>query len=148
MALYSIGDCIIDNNIIHLMDFTFSKIERLCSKKAIDNLFANGKSKTQFPFKLIYKKSEFESPFPVRAMFLVPKKKHKRANKRNDIKRRMREVYRLNKNPFYESLKTQKIDLMFICLSNEELEYRVIEKSMLQLMETLGKQNFNEIIKE
>ena len=57
------------------MAFTFSKIERLCSKKAIDDLFANGKSKTQFPFKLIYKKSEFESPFPIRAMFVVPKKK-------------------------------------------------------------------------
>lgn len=132
----------------HFMDFTFKKIERLCSKKAIDDLFANGKSKTQFPFKLMYKTAEFESPFPVRAMFVVPKKKHKRANKRNDIKRRMREVYRLNKHLLYESLKTQKIDLMFICLSNEELEYAVIEKSMLQLMETFGKHNFTETIKE
>jgi len=114
----------------------------LCSKKAIDDLFANGKSKTQFPFKLIYKVSEFESPYPVRAMFVVPKKKHKRANKRNDIKRRMREVYRLNKHTLYESLKTQKIDLMFICLSNEELEYPIIKKSMLQLMETLGRVEF------
>lgn len=121
------------------MDFTFKKIERLCSKKAIDDLFANGKSKNQFPFKLIYKKSEFESPFPVRVMFVVPKKKHKRANKRNDIKRRMREVYRLHKHTIYEALKEQKIDMMFICLSNEELEYTVIEKSMLQLMETLSK---------
>lgn len=127
---------------VHLMDFTFKKIERLCSKKAIDDLFANGKSKTQFPFKLIYKKSEFESPFPTRVMFVVPKKKHKRANKRNDIKRRMREVYRLHKHNLYESLKTQKIDLMFICLSNEELEYAAIEKSMLQLMEALGKLEF------
>ena len=125
------------------MDFTFSKIERLCSKKAIDDLFANGKSKTQFPFKLIYKQSAFESPFPVRAMFVVPKKKHKRANKRNDIKRRMREVYRLNKHGLYNALKTQKVDLMFVCLTNEELEYTVIEKSMLQLMETIGKIEFN-----
>jgi len=124
------------------MDFTFTKIERLSSTKAIDDLFANGKSKTQFPFKLIYKKAEFESPFPVRVMFVVPKKKHKRANKRNDIKRRMREVYRLHKHTLYEALNTQKIDLMFICLSNEELEYAAIEKSMLQLMETLGKVEF------
>lgn len=125
------------------MDFTFSKIERLCSKKAIDDLFANGKSKSQFPFKLIYKQSAFESPFPVRAMFVVPKKKHKRANKRNSIKRRMREVYRLHKHSLYEALKTQKLDLMFVCLTNEELEYAVIEKNMLQLMETLGKLEFN-----
>ena len=121
------------------MDFTFTKIERLCSKKAIDDLFANGKSKNQFPFKLIYKKSEFESPFPIRVMFVVPKKKHKRANKRNDIKRRMREVYRLNKHTLYEALKTQKLDLMFICLSNEELEYAAIEKSMLALIDNLIK---------
>ena len=124
------------------MSFTFTKIERLCSKKAIDDLFANGKSKTQFPFKLIYKPTEFESPFPVRAMFVVPKKKHKRANKRNIIKRRMREVYRLNKQILYDSLKSQKLDLMFICLSNEELEYPVIEKNMLQLLDALGKQEF------
>ena len=121
------------------MSFTFTKIERLCSKKAIDNLFANGKSKNQFPFKLIYKQAEFESPFPIRAMFVVPKKKHKRANKRNDIKRRMREVYRLNKHTLYETLKEQKLDIMFICLSNEELEYAAIEKSMIQLMGTLSK---------
>jgi ribonuclease P protein component len=130
------------------MNFTFTKIERLCSKKAIDELFAGGKSKNQFPFKLIYKKSEFESPFPVRVMFVVPKKKHKRANKRNDIKRRMREVYRLNKHTLYEAVKDQKLDLMFICLSNEELEYATIEKSMLQLMETLAKQNFTEAINQ
>ncbi len=56
----------------------------------------------------------------------------------------MREVYRLHKNNLYDSLKTQKIDLMFICLSNEELEYATIEKSMLQLMEALSKINFQE----
>lgn len=124
------------------MEFTFTKIERLCSKKAIDELFATGKSKTQFPIKLIYKSVEFESPFPVRAMFVVPKKKHKRANKRNIIKRRMREVYRLNKHTLYESLQTQKLDLMFICLSNEELEYTVIERCMCQLIDALTKQEF------
>lgn len=124
------------------MDFTFTKIERLCSKKAIDELFASGKSKTQFPIKLIYKSVEFESPFPVRAMFVVPKKKHKRANKRNTIKRRMREIYRLHKHLLYSALGENKLDLMFICLSNEELEYAVIEKSMCHLMETLGKMEF------
>ena len=121
------------------MNFTFSKIERLCSKKAIDDLFANGKSKTQFPLKLIYKASVFDSGYPVRAMFVVPKKKHKRANKRNTIKRRMREVYRLNKHNLYESIKDYKLDIMFICLSNEEIEYHVIEKSMLDLIGFLSK---------
>jgi ribonuclease P protein component len=76
-------------------------------------------------------------------MFVVPKKKHKRANKRNTIKRRMREIYRLNKHIIYSNLANQKTDLMFICLSNEELEYDVIEKSMLQLIDTLCKIEFS-----
>lgn len=122
--------------------FTFTKIERLCSKKAIDDLFANGKGKTQFPFKLMYKLSDFESPFPIRAMFVVPKKKHKRANKRNIIKRRMREVYRLHKQSLYDSVKTQKLDVMFICLTPEELSYQDIEKAMLSLMNSLGTIDF------
>lgn len=117
--------------------FSFNKIERLCSKTAIDDLFANGKSKTQFPIKLIYKVSEFESPFPVRAMFVVPKKKHKRANKRNIIKRRMREAYRLNKHNLYKSLLNHKYDIMFLYLSNEENDYRVIESKMLQLLKQI-----------
>lgn len=124
------------------MEFTFTKIERLCSKKAIDELFASGKSKTQFPIKLIYKSVVFESPFPVRAMFVVPKKKHKRANKRNILKRRMREIYRLHKHLLYNVLGENKLDLMFIYLSNESLEYQDIEKCMLQLIDTLSKQEF------
>lgn len=122
--------------------FTFKKIERLCSKTAIDALFKKGKSKTQFPIKAIYLPSEFESPFPIRAMFVVPKKKHKRANKRNTLKRRMREVYRLHKHALYEKLKGQKIDIMFIMLSNEEHDYKEIEKSMRALLEILAKVDF------
>lgn len=118
------------------MSLTFSKIERLCSKKAIDELFSGGKSKTAFPVKLIYKPATFESPFPVRAMFVVPKKKHKRANKRNTIKRRMREVYRLNKTKLYEAL-PQQYDIMFVFLSNEEHDYQAIEKAMCGLMDYL-----------
>ena len=58
----------------HDIDYTFTKSERLCSKKAIDDLFSAGKSNTQFPIKVIYKLSEFESTFPVRVLFVVPKK--------------------------------------------------------------------------
>jgi len=128
--------------------FTFNKIERLCSKKAIDELFATGKSKTQFPIKLIYKTVEFESPFPVRAMFVVPKKKHKRANKRNVLKRRMREVYRLHKHILYSVLQQHKLDIMFIYLSNESMEYLEIEKCMTALINTLSKVVFLEIKKD
>ena len=120
--------------------FTFSKIEKLCGKIAVDELFLKGKSKTHYPFKLIYKTSVFESEFPIRAMFVVPKKKHKRANKRNSIKRRMREVYRLHKHELYQALPDKKLDIMFICLTSDELTYQQIEKSLGDLMNYLKTQ--------
>jgi ribonuclease P protein component len=119
------------------MPLTFKKIERLCSKKAIDALFSSGKSFSAFPIKAIYSINEFESEYPARVMFVVPKKKHKRANKRNTLKRRMREVYRLQKPDFYSKLEGKKIDLMFIYLSNELVEYHEIEKSMIKLMDKI-----------
>jgi hypothetical protein len=57
----------------------------------------------------------------------------------------MREVYRLNKQPFYDSIKTQKLDVMFICLSQEELSYQDIEKAMLSLMNSLSSIDFSNI---
>lgn len=117
--------------------FSFSKIERLCSKKSIDYLFTKGESKTQFPIKLIYTLSEFESPFPVRAMFVVPKKKHKRANQRNILKRRMREIYRLNKHDLYQAVTNSKYDIMFVYLSNEVCDYEAIKVKMIFLLNQL-----------
>jgi ribonuclease P protein component len=121
------------------MDFTFDKTERLCSKKALDELFSGGKSKSAFPVKVIYKSSIYESPFPARVVFIVPKKKHRRANKRNTIRRRMREVYRLNKHKLYASLGNQKLDIMFIYLSTEVSDYQQIETVMCSLMEHVAK---------
>lgn len=121
------------------MDFTFDKTERLCSKKALDELFSGGKSKTHFPIKVIFKTSVYESDFPARVVFIVPKKKHKRANKRNTIRRRMREVYRLNKHKLYQSLGEKKLDIMFVFLSNEVPDYAQVELCMLSLMEHVGK---------
>lgn len=122
------------------MDFTFDKTEKLCSRKAIDELFAKGKSKTQFPLKLIFKVSEFESEFYARVVFVVPKKKHKRANKRNTLRRRMREIYRLHKHTLYLDLKPKKLDIMFVYLSNESFEYSQIETCMLSLLNQVSKQ--------
>lgn len=54
----------------------------------------------------------------------------------------MWEVYRLNKSLLYDLLKIHKIDIMFICLTPEELSYEDIEKTMLNLVKFLSVQKF------
>lgn len=120
---------------------TFKKIERLCSKTAITILFEKGKSKTAQPLKLMYYPSVFESSYPARCMFVVPKKKFKRANKRNILKRRMREAYRLHKEELYQALGDRKLDLAFIYLSHEPADYARIESAVKQLLTFLIQQN-------
>lgn len=81
---------------------TFSKEERLCSKKVIEDLFENGKSVFIHPLKLIYKITPTDKKSPVRVMMVVPKKNFRKAHDRNRIKRLMRESYRLQKHDFYD----------------------------------------------
>lgn len=110
--------------------FTFKKEERLCSKKQFDKLFAEGHSFLVYPLKVVFIETEFESPFPAKAAFAVSKKLFKRAVKRNLIKRRMREAYRLNKPGFYQACNQKKMALIFIYIGKEIHGSPRIEKAM------------------
>jgi ribonuclease P protein component len=118
---------------------SFKKKERLKSEKAIDCLFKLGKSKTYGCIRMVYLFTDEELPFKVQVMFSVPKKNHKSAIKRNLLKRRMREIYRLNKNMlishFGESQKN--IFLAFLYNDSEVKPYFEIEKSLKYLLNFL-----------
>ena len=114
------------------MRFTLGKEEKLKSKTAIEQLFAEGIRIKKFPLQLVYLKNMHTSEFPIKVGFTVPKRSIKLAVNRNRIKRIMREVYRKNKYLFSEKLNEPYV-FMFIYMSNEELKYEDLERSLLKI---------------
>lgn len=79
---------------------TLCKAERLHSKIVIEKMFAGGFSRSfsVFPLRAVYMSVE-QQEVPVSILISVPKKRFKRAVKRNRVKRQIREAYRKNKGP-------------------------------------------------
>ena len=113
--------------------FTLETEERLNNHKVIGELFSSGESFLSYPLKVVFQKTESTQPFPVQAAFTVSKRNFKRAVKRNLMKRRMREAFRLNKHGFYDVLATKElhIALMFVFIGKDVIEFTIIEKAMI-----------------
>jgi ribonuclease P protein component len=116
------------------MRSTFKKEEKLKKKKLIGQLFAEGRSLSAYPVKLIYLQTDHDSPFKIQAGVSVSKRNFKKAVDRNRIKRLLREVYRKNKYLLYESEHTKKHIFMFIYVGKKEEPYTVLEEKMKQLI--------------
>lgn len=121
------------------MPNTFRKTEKLCSQKTIAQVFSSGQVVVKYPFRAVFTVAESNGFPPCKIMMTVTKKRFKRANKRNLLRRRMREAYRLQKNPLYQKLNELNIQLSLalIYLPSEELEYTAIHKGMGKLMDKL-----------
>lgn len=115
------------------MKFTFGKGEKLKSRKQIESLFLEGNNIKSFPLRLIYHPVDAESKFPIKAGFSVPKRSIKRAVDRNRIKRKLKELYRLNKHQFAEHL-TKTHAFMFVYMGKEELSFGELEESFMKLI--------------
>lgn len=73
---------------------SFPKSERLCSRKAIEALFASGnRSFTAFPLRVVYRPAE-----ETQLLISVSKRHFKHAVDRNRAKRQIREAWRLNRD--------------------------------------------------
>jgi ribonuclease P protein component len=122
--------------------FSLSKNERLKSKKNIDTLFLNGKAFFVFPYSVKYLIFD-ELIKPEEALKLVasvPKRKFKRANKRNTIRRRLKESYRINKVELKQLLmdKDKSMHLLITYNANEELPYQEMNENMKKVLQILG----------
>ena len=121
--------------------YTFTKEERLCNKKLIDELFHNGSSFLCYPFKVSWLIVEEPLQFPAQVLFSVSKKRYKRAVDRNLIKRRIREAYRLYKQQYlYLGLQGLEKKIIFSVgfIGKEISSYELIDKKMLKLLNELS----------
>jgi ribonuclease P protein component len=120
------------------MDNKFRKKERLCSRKDIGELFKSGKVLKLFPFKIVYLCIPYDRS-PVRIAISVPKKIFKRAVKRNFIRRRIKEAYRLNKHIISEVAGEKfTLNITVIYISPKIASYAEISKKFTGVLSTLA----------
>ncbi len=130
--------------------FTFPKQEKLCGQLRIAALYKHGKRFTAYPLRVTYlqiddaksKEADETTKRPnLQILIWAPKSLFKRANKRNHLRRLMREAYRLNANALREKCQAENIQLQiaFNYIAPEELNYHQIEKAMQKALHTIDK---------
>ncbi len=115
--------------------YSLPRAERLRGKRVVSGLFTQGESGFVYPLRYLYCESKGSSSAP-RVLFSVPKRFHKRANKRNLLRRRMKEAYRLQKAII--AIEGNSLDIAFIYVSKEALDYAKIARSVERILQQIA----------
>ena len=129
---------------------TFRKEERLCGELRVSELFKNGNNVMAYPLRACWrclskdKDAEEcrileEKGVRVQVLMSVPKKKLRRANKRNRAKRLMRESYRLCKHSLVESLDASSnyLQIAFVWVPDTLENYSLVSSKMQRLLDKI-----------
>ena len=141
----------------------FPKKERLFLQKDIDRLFNCGQIFVSYPLRIVYltvsdnitldarnKANSLErnekpvidhltSEYGVSALISIPKRRIRKAVKRNRLKRLIRESFRLNKHEtvaLYKQ-KEKQLFIAFMYLSNDVKQYSEIDKAVQKALERI-----------
>lgn len=116
--------------------------ERLKSLTAVRRLFADGETGFVYPFRYIIYTEKSTSP-SVEVLFSVPKRYHKRANRRNLLRRRTKEAYRLQKSGLHEALagKGVAMDIAFVYSAKEVLPYKTISYAVRRILQEVAERS-------
>lgn len=124
---------------------TFTRDERLKSRKVISRLFQEGQSFAQYPLRFVWlvtpPPENIQPCSPLQFTVSVPKKRFKHAVDRNRLRRQIREAYRLHKEKLYTVLPDtgNTISLMVIYTGATALPYTIIAEAMYQALGRLSR---------
>jgi ribonuclease P protein component len=119
--------------------YFLKKDDKLKSRKAIETLFAQGKSFSLFPFKVFYRVEN--GPAKLQAGFAVSSRNFKKAVDRNRVKRLGRESYRLQKNNLSELVSSgmKRLQIFIIYTGKELPEYKLVYEKTGNILKRLIK---------
>ena len=123
------------------MPASLKKDERLCSFSEIQSLMKKGETFFHYPFKVVYQNisiEEEDNQAPNAIMVSVPKRNFKRAVKRNLLKRRIRESYRLNKE-ILAAPAGCRTNILFVYVSKDIKEFSYIEERVKEILALVTK---------
>lgn len=118
--------------------------EHLKSKSIIDKLYATGASVTAFPLRAVFMELPAESPHTTASILIsVAKRRFRHATDRNLVKRRIREAYRLNKQPFIGTLneENKKIAVAIIYIDTKHNSTEFLKRKMQKLLASIIEKN-------
>ncbi len=127
--------------------------ERLRSLGAIRQLFESGRAGFVYPIRYVWNMQEQESSElnpsscicsnSAEVLFNVPKKFHRRANKRNLLRRRVKEAYRLQKSVILgvEGTTPRSFDIALIYSTKEVHSYKTIYNAVRKILEQIAQAN-------
>ena len=129
--------------------FSFSKIEKLKSRKLTEALFAGGKTFTVFPLKVFYLLPGEKLDFCIKTGVGASSRNFKKAVDRNKVKRLLREAYRTEKLPLHQFLEGHNAQLaLFILYVDRAMPaYEPLKAQMPILMQRLIKELHAKVVK-
>ncbi|MDE6670278.1 MAG: ribonuclease P protein component [Muribaculaceae bacterium] len=132
---------------------TLRKAEKLRHKSLVDSLFRDGGSVYVYPLRLVWRvmtAETLEASFrngvpprigPLQMLITIPKKKRRRAVDRVLMRRRIRESYRLGREPLRMWLtahpECRSLQMGFIYLADKNLDYKTISRKMELLLQKM-----------
>lgn len=123
----------------------FGKSEKLKNVKILAGLFGSVVFVSKYPLRanLLFTPLPING-VPVQVVFTASKRKFRRAVDRNFIKRRLREMYRINKMPLYEALlqRNQTLALAIMYTGSDlpkqqqlQKAYTLLQKKIFDVLE-------------